>query len=324
MPPLSFAALCQWLHPIQRALAACGYPVWFLGGSAARAIIDGATEQIRDVDVYLPARRPPACEDELQEAARPLLLGGHFVVLSPPRPKRRALRHRAGALGGVRTIGWGLHLRPRAGGGPILSLAVLHREDELDHNGLFDIDTVALRVESGREPGAALHQAGRRDPEQGYAAWQARRPTLIHWEEYRRGYPRHALRAARTWASVGRDLLTPEEVARLRSERPALRACDDHRELWRELAKLLGAPGWRAALVMASQTGALEEWPALAPLSAALGRLTTEAGPDEGPPTGPQVLARARWLLGERPGGAALVARVAEVLPSVYPSEASR
>lgn len=265
--------LTRWLAPMQRVFRARGYPLVFIGGGSARAVLDhvthGAPLRLRDLDLFL-VRGHRVEASELDALAGALEASGCAQRASAGvRLKRRANPALPKPARDAYVAGLGVHMR--APGRPLLSMSVLHRKRDLALNGLLDIDTIALRVPnhttlsawSAGLPVASHTRAWRArvwDRYGGYAAWRAGRPRVVHWAEVERSPARQAVRLARSWAKTPGREPAPAWWSLYRA-RCAPRRADpltEPHELARDLAKLLADPHWTAALWALGQLGALE------------------------------------------------------------------
>lgn len=177
-------------------------------------------------------------------------------------------------------IGVGTHVFPRTAPLPIVSLTVLRRGRDLELGGIFDIDAVYVVLDTLRPLLAQLAAPVVIDGFDGMAAWRARRPRVVHWEEVARCHARHGLRIARTLAGCGRGL-DAATIDAYRAVRPG-RAVDEPDEVYRDLVKLLADPRWRAGLGLARELGGFVDDPAFAWLAEALGRWNGGDVRDEG------------------------------------------
>jgi hypothetical protein len=247
--------LAAWLAPIQEILLRRGYRHSYIGGSSAREILDliffGSRISLRDLDIYLvkhgtaqPADISVLCEDICGE-------------IGPLREKRRANPALPGEACYGYLAGYGVHVS--SPDRPILSLSVLHRTSDLALNGLFDIDTIFLVVPNDK-PFHWYAERVRRDtadlvldPYDGYRAWLAHSPRIVHWAEVERCYTRSAFRIVRSLAKAG-HLRIPASLAKeYRRRRPPDVVIDDPVELQRDLRKVLCDRYWIEELAMLAE-----------------------------------------------------------------------
>lgn len=308
-PRLALATLSNWLCAFQSVFRAHGHTHVRVGGGGARALLDGCTDGLRDVDLFLDGEAQGGRRDALLAIARDLAGAGVVRAdLRPPRPKRRARPDRAHHV-----IGEGMHMYPPASPLPIVSLTLLTHRDELQHNGLFDIDTVLVVLDTVRPMRVQMRSPAIEDPHAGYAAWQARRPAVVHWDEVARCHARHGLRLARTIAACGHDDLESPLAAGYHARRPLDGGVDDPDEAIRDVVKTLGCEAWQTALRLARRLAPFAGDPAFAWLLQAL--LAFDGGLDT-----PSLTTRARQFL--RPLGSAAdgpLARISAAVPGVFP-----
>lgn len=315
---IALRPLAHWLAALQRVFQAEGYTALYIGGGSAREILDHLHHReplaMRDLDLYLLRGRRAEIADLRRVVGRlvdqGLVAGGAMRVrrkirANPALPLPARDRH---------VIGYGVHLV--APGLPILSLGVLHGLGDLALNGLFDVDTINLRLgitdRLGEDPVSVL------DPHGGYAAWRAHAPQVVHWAEVQRCYIRHGLRIARCFGRAGHERLSPAFLALHRAHRPEeRRGIDSQRELHRDLLKLLSDAHFASALRMLGALAVLDE---VLPVLQA--RLCAPA-PFPDPPGlsgAARALARAEALLAPLPDPRAqrMLAKLAAVAPSVF------
>jgi hypothetical protein len=312
---LSLEALSRWLCAFQAVFRAHGHACVRVGGSGARALLDGRLAGLRDVDLFLDGADHEAPGAALATMAAALVRAGQ-IRPDPraPRAKRRAQPRFTGPAGDGHVIGAGMHVYPCAPPLPIVSLTLLTDRDGLRLNGIFDIDSVALVLDTRRPLMTQLTAPIVEDPHDGYVAWRARRPRVIHWEEVARCHARHGLRMARTLAGCGHDDIDEALVGEYHARRPA-HAVDDVDEVSRDLVKTLAAESWREALHIARRLAVFAGEPAFAWLTTALAAWDGATAV-----AGSSIMARARGLLAVL-GDAAQepLARLAAAIPGVLP-----
>lgn len=311
------APLSDWLSVFQAVFRAHGHDCVYLVGSGARALLDGRYESLRDVDLFLDGEARSTVDPYAELATMTAALGDTGAIRAQPgapREKRRADPEHPLSARDRHTIGAGLHVFPRERGLPIVSLTLLTRRRGLALNGIFDIDTLYVVLDTRRPLMAQIAAPVVVDPFAGYRAWQARSPRVVHWEEVARCHGRNGLRIARTLAECGRRELDAELIATYRACRPA-RSEDTADEVFRELLKLLAGPAWCASLSLAGRLGVFADEPAFAWLARALAAWD-DAGERAGEST---ALERARrWLSGLGAEADEPLARLAAVVPSVF------
>lgn len=306
---LSLAGLSEWLGAFQAVFGAFGHAQVYVGGSSARALLDGSVAGLRDVDLFLDGEGRP--EAELGAiVARLVEERAVRGELRAPREKLRAHPELPLPARERHVIGVGTHLFPRAAPLPIVSLTLLRRREDLQLGGIFNCDAIYVVVDTGRPLLAQVDAWTVIDPFDGVVAWRARRPRVIHWEEVARCHTRHGLRIARTLAGCG-CAVDAALVARYRGASPG-RPFAEPEEVVRDLIKLLADPTWRGGLARARALGVGTGEPGFEWLVAALERWDPEVEA-----AGEDVLARARALLGA--GQDVLLGRIAGALGSVFP-----
>lgn len=338
---LTVEALSGWLCGFQAVFRGQGHERVYVGGSGARALLDGRVAGLRDVDLFLDGEAARSDDARAELGRMVAVLGETEVVragVARLRDKRRADPELALPGRERHVIGVGTHVFPRTAPLPIVSLTVLRRGRDLELGGIFDIDAVYVVLDTQRPLLAQLVAPVVIDRFDGVVAWRARRPRVVHWEEVARCHARHGLRIARTLAGCGRGL-DAATVDAYRAVRPG-RAVDDADEVFRDLVKLLADPQWRAGLGLARELGGFVDDPAFAWLAEALARwdggglrggaraseVDTVRGSGDGAREGDAgseaavVLARARRLLaGLGEAAEAPLERLARAVPSVFP-----
>lgn len=255
--------LSRWLDPAQRALLARGHRRVFFGGSGARELLDhalrGAPLALRDLDLFvLDERASP--ERVAHLAAEVAAVLGARVSREGVRTKRRADPRRAGEARDRHVIGYGAHLVAR--GRPVVSLGVVRSRDDLALSGLFDIDTLLVKLDHTRTLSEVAARLGAHrarlvdDPHRGWDAWCARSPSVVHRAEVLRCATRHSIRVARSLAKCSLRAV-PDHVTRLYADAPARDADASPRELARDLAKLFSDRTWREELATLATLGTL-------------------------------------------------------------------
>lgn len=314
-PRLTLEALSAWLSALQAVFRDHGHAVVRVGGSSARALLDGRLAGLRDVDLFLDGPGHAEAGAALAAIAAALVrIGAIRPGPRAPRDKRRAHPRLAGPARDRHVIGAGMHGYPCAPPLPIVSLTLLTDRDGLGINGIFDIDAVHVVVATDRPLAVQMAAPIVEDPHDGYAAWRARRPRVIHWEEVARCHARHGLRIARTLAGCGQDDVDAASLAEYHARRPAC-AVDDVDEVFRDIVKTLAIDAWRDALAIARRLAVFTGEPEFAWLTTALSAF--DGGMEV---AGSTVMDRARGLLaGLGAAAEGPLARLAAAIPGVLP-----
>ena len=318
---LTLEALSGWLCGFQAVFRGHGHARVYVGGSGARALLDGRVAGLRDVDLFIDGEAARSDDARAELGRMVAVLGATEVVRAGAarlRDKRRADPGLAPPGRDMHVIGCGTHVFPRTAPLPIVSLTVLRRGRDLELGGIFDIDAVYVVLDTHRPLLAQLDAPGVIDGFAGMAAWRARRPRVVHWEEVARCHARHGLRIARTLAGCGRGL-DAGTTAAYRALRPG-RAVDEPDEVFRDLVKVLAGPRWGAGLGLARELGGFVDEPGFAWLAEALGRWDGDCVEGEEAGGVAEVLARARrWLAGLGDAADEPLERLARAVPSVFP-----
>jgi hypothetical protein len=249
--PQSAPAILAKIYDI---LTHLGYTDIFVGGSSARHIIDKKWAAIRDIDIYI------VCDNPLKMASLAAIKNiiyniataiPTFAKINIPQSKYRANADFQDEIIPIQ-VGYGTHLHTIWQDFPIFSLNIVHSFGHLSHNGLFDIDTIFLRLSS------SLH-FDIIDRHNGRQAYLDKNPILIHWTEYQRGYPRHILRVVRTFFALGTTQL-PDNLIHIFSEKNkniAIKSSSPQ-ELHRDILKTFLGEHWLQKWQMAAELGFFE------------------------------------------------------------------
>lgn len=275
MQDVSVKQLSDWLLAVQKAQAE-SFPETelLIGGGSARDILDHVLFArpliTRDVDLFLISGgivRPQHASKFFRGLEQDGLgaLQTHRL-----RPKKRCNPALPVPQRYDYVAGYGAHFfRP---GMPILSVSILHQEDDLKLNGLLNIDKVYLRLRPGETLSAfsaAIHASGVsyrdlvkagfiRDDSHGYPGWVESRPELLNWGEVARSPLRMAIRITRSFAKAGAPDL-PDEVNRRFSEMVADSSkVDDDVEFKRGFVKVFSDRHWTNELNTLAQMGVLQ------------------------------------------------------------------
>lgn len=261
----------------------------FIGGGSARALLDamylGRALDMRDLDVFVIAG--PEVNETKARAVGEELESKTVGVFSAddlrPRPRGNpALPEPARSL---YNTGFGFFFKHDE---DIFDLIMVKTKADLDLNGLFDFDSVLLKVgdeglesvlgKVAQQAPADLIKAGvLSDAHQGYEHWLSGLGTVAHWAEVEREPASQSLRVARSLTKIGHQEVPAELLPRLRRGVDA----DDRRtnplQIVRGFMKILEDKKAVSELLMIKDTGVLRRWcPALERLFSKHDRLSLE------------------------------------------------
>lgn len=265
--------LSAWLTDLQSIFRQHGFNEFYIGGGSSRDLLDHVYRhrslKMRDLDIFLFNNKLAdmtlftslVTEIETRGIARRRSSDVKRKKRGNPAQKYPARYNYVAGLGA--------HLFQK--NMPILSLSLFHSEYELDINGLLNIDRIYLRIpvrESlqkhlqrlvATSPDPAQLAACKliKDPTDGYNAWVAGEPTVIHWIELERAPVRHAFRVIRSFAKAGQPSLPNEVAAKFRTLTETCENVDDEVELRRSFVKVFADRYWAEELSLLSQLGVL-------------------------------------------------------------------
>ncbi|MFO0727464.1 MAG: hypothetical protein U1E65_27045 [Myxococcota bacterium] len=248
----------------------------FIGGGSARALLDamylGRQLDMRDLDVFVIAgadvneKKARTVGEKLESPT----VGVFSADDLRPRPRGNpALPEPARSL---YNTGYGFFFKHDE---DIFDLIMVKTKADLDLNGLFDFDSVLLKVgDEGLEsvlgkvaqssPAELVKSGLLSDAHQGYEHWLSGLGTVAHWAEVEREPASQSLRVARSLTKIGHHEVPSELLPRLRRGVDA----DDRKtsplQIVRGFMKILEDKKASAELLMIKDTGVLRRWcPAL-------------------------------------------------------------
>lgn len=217
--------LSDWLGKLQQELTTHAIDTIWIGGGAARAILDHLYFKkplvMRDLDVFVVADREVTAS--FVEKIGSHLDGDEFGYFSREdlRNRPRVPTDQPVLTRNQYVAGFGLHwIRSN---GEILDLSVYHSKEDLDLNGIFDIDTVMIPLSSEMSliefaqkaeelPYQMLVDQQRvYDRYSGYAEWVAKRLRLVNWLDIESDSLLKVMRVVRTLFKMERPAFNEEE-----------------------------------------------------------------------------------------------------------------